>query len=292
MVQVVARSVSRQVKEWLGEGRSAGKVLAVHARACNLVTDQGAVIALVVPGIGDGPLNIVLGDWPGCMSGVQAGTRVTCGPDRLLLDGFKIALDAADTWEPCPNWDDLRAARGAIEASLERLVAIGLDHDSNNVLVPLLGEPSFAQGLASILVQRFREAALQLKAGWRGDEGALAEGGAALAGLGDGLTPAGDDFLMGVMLWAWLAHPTPRQFCETLSQAAVPRTTIFSAAFLEAAARGQCSIAWHRLLAALAEDRPKIAGAAQGVLARGASSGLDALIGFLYLSQDKEDACR
>ena len=57
-----------------------------------------------------------------------------------------------------------------------------------------------------------------------------------LAGLGDGLTPAGDDWLVGMMLWAWLAHAAPRRFCQVLSDAAVPRTTTLSAAFLQAAA--------------------------------------------------------
>jgi hypothetical protein len=149
------------------------------------------------------------------------------------------------------------------------------------------------QGLAALLVQRFFETAERLKVGWRGDQDALVEGGASLAGLGDGLTPAGDDFLAGVMLWAWLAHPAPEQFCSTLAQAAVPRTTILSSAFLRTVARGQCSADWHRLFAALAEGRSaEIACAARQVLAHGASSGLDAVIGFLYLSQDKEDACQ
>jgi hypothetical protein len=293
MVQLGARSVSRQVREWLGEGPAVGRVLAVHRRACNLVTEQGDVIALVAPEIGDGPLNIVLGHWPDFLGDVQAGKRVTYGPTRLVFNGLGIDLEAADTWEPCPDWEALRVRRSAAESSLASLAALCLEHDPANALLPLLGSSSPLQGLAAILTKQFCEAAGQLEAGWGGDQGALAEGGAALAGLGDGLTPAGDDFLVGVMLWAWLAHPAPEQFCSTLAEAAAPRTMILSAAFLWAAARGQCSAAWHKLLAALAEGRSaEIAGAARGVLAHGASSGLDALIGFLYLSQDKEDACQ
>jgi len=251
------------------------------------------VIALVAPEIDDGPLNIVLGNWPGLLSGVQAGMPVAYVPSRLVLDGLRIELEAAHTWQPCPDWEMLRGRRAAIESSLSSLESLCLDHDPDNVLLSLLGASSPVRGRTAMLAQRYCEAAGQLEAGWRGDKDALIEGGAALAGLGDGLTPAGDDFMVGVALWAWLAHPSPERFCSTLATAAAPRTTTLSAAFLRAAACGQCSAAWHLLLAALAEGRSaEIGRAAREVLAHGASSGMDALIGFLYLSRDKEDACR
>jgi hypothetical protein len=105
-----------------------------------------------------------------------------------------------------------------------------------------------------------------------------------LAGLGNGLTPAGDDFLTGVMLWAWLAHPQPQRFSALLAETAVPRTTTLSAAFLQAAAEGECSIAWHRLLQALAAgDERNLVGVVASVLATGQTSGADALAGFLWL---------
>ena len=111
----------------------------------------------------------------------------------------------------------------------------------------------------------------------------LETGAAQLAGLGGGLTPAGDDFLTGVMLWAWLAHPSPRSQCRLLVKAAAPRTTTLSAAFLQAAARGECGVAWHVLLAALSEGGDaELATAVQDVLSHGATSGADALAGFLW----------
>jgi hypothetical protein len=97
------------------------------------------------------------------------------------------------------------------------------------------------------------------------------------------LTPGGDDFLCGAMLWAWLAHSRPGSLCHAIARSAAPRTTTLSAAFLWAAARGECSAAWHRLLEALAEGNGVgIAQAGQGVLARGATSGADTLAGFLW----------
>jgi hypothetical protein len=91
------------------------------------------------------------------------------------------------------------------------------------------------------------------------------------------------------MLWAWLAHPAPARLCRALAKAAVDRTTTLSAAFLRAAARGECSAPWHALLAALSdglseEEEARITAAVQKILARGATSGADSLAGFLYFS--------
>ena len=48
---------------------------------------------------------------------------------------------------------------------------------------------------------------MHLGSGWAGNADGLRWAASQLAGLGSGLTPAGDDFLVGVMLWAWLLHP-------------------------------------------------------------------------------------
>jgi hypothetical protein len=100
------------------------------------------------------------------------------------------------------------------------------------------------------------------------------------------LTPAGDDFLAGVMLWAWLAHPSPHRVCQILLEEAVPRTTVLSAALLSAAAVGECSAPWHRLLQALpAGDEHGITKAAHHVLSFGNTSGADSLAGFLWIAR-------
>ena len=145
----------------------------------------------------------------------------------------------------------------------------------------------FTQALSSTV----SAATTALAAGWRGNHTELLSGAARLAGLGTGLTPAGDDFLAGLMTWAWLAHPAPRAFCQVVLGAAVPRTTVLSAAFLRAAAAGECSIAWHHLLAALS-DRQKplrvsetLRGSVQEVLSHGHTSGADTLAGFLSLAR-------
>jgi hypothetical protein len=195
-----------------------------------------------------------------------------------------VNLAGARTWDPCPNGPDLRPRRGEVRPALERLRGAALRHAPEGSLVGLLSASSQAEGpLAAGVMAEAGRAARALAEGWAGDGARLQAAAARLAGLGQGLTPAGDDWLVGAMLWAWLAHPDPDRACALVAEAAAPRTTALSAAYLRAAAAGQCSAAWHRLLPALCGGaQAGLEGAAQGVLAAGHTSGADALAGFLY----------
>jgi hypothetical protein len=284
---VVARSISRRVSEGLGEQPFAARVLAVFERACNLVTDDGRVIALVLPQLGDGPLHVVVEGPPGAFSVLEPGLQARVDRTQLGVGELVVDLGVAARWEPRPEWERLRAQPKTMAIRSIGLYALALRYAPEGSLLSLIPGRSSATGraLQPAGVATFWEAAEGLQAGWQGNETQLGAGAMRLAGLGGGLTPAGDDFLAGVMLWAWLAHPAPRRLCHQLVEIAAPRTTTLSAAFLGAAADGECSVAWHRLLVALGEGfEDRLAAAVQDVLAHGATSGADMLAGFLWMS--------
>jgi hypothetical protein len=278
-----ARSISRTVSERLHTGPGLARVLAVFEHACNLLAADGDVIALVTPQVGDGPLNVVVEGGGGLCAVLHPGAPVTLGHERFLGAGLEIHLEGATVWEPRPDWEVLRARRAAIVAGLPLLRTQALRHTPAGSLLALLGGPPSPDGLDIAILSQARASAQALRAGWDGDLEQLEVGAVGMAGLGSGLTPAGDDFLSGAMLGAWLAHPAPGPFCRALAEAAAPRTTTLSAAFLRAAARGECSAAWHTLLTVLSQGREhEIETALRGVLAHGATSGADTLAGFLY----------
>jgi hypothetical protein len=293
MMACVARSISRPVRERLHrwhQDQFDAQVLAVFERACDLVTPDGAVVALVIPRIGDGPLNVVVDGEAGLFAGIDAGAPVTLDGDRLWVGDLEVDLGRATVWEPRPDWDTLRSRRSAIVSCLLLVRARCLRYAPGGSLLGLLGAPQPTDAPARAIFSTAREAAEALREGWAGDSKRLREGAARLAGLGGGLTPAGDDFLTGAMLQAWLAHPAPDHACCAVSGVAVSRTTTLSAAFLRAAARGECSGPWHALLAAMGEGlrdetEAKITAAVLKVLKGGATSGADSLAGFLYFQR-------
>jgi hypothetical protein len=279
-----AFSISRSVRERLAKGPGVGHVLAVFERACDLTDADGEVIALVPPQVGDGPLNIVVSADASLFHRARPGTTVTLDAERVMARDWRVVLTGAVVWEPCPDWDALRARRAAIGSRLPLLRDLSLRYAPTGSLLALL-DPSAPtdRRTESILTRAQRDAAV-LRAGWEGDPQHLQEAVAGLAGLGTGLTPAGDDFLGGAMLWAWLTHATPKTLCRIVVQATTARTTTLSAALLRAAARGECSAPWHTLLATLCEGpETEIEAAVRRILAQGATSGADSLGGFLFL---------
>jgi len=314
-VRTIAHSISRAVQEQLLCSQAShleAHVLAVFEHACDLVTHAGDVVALVTSHAGNGPLNIVVDDSvldgpAGLFAGLEPGEPATLEGECLWVGGLRVDLGRAVVWEPRPDWDTLRARRDGIRSSLPLLRDLCLCMAPAGSLLDLCLEntpaPPVHGGALRAIFSAAQRAAEALREGWGGRVERLHEGALGLAGLGSGLTPAGDDFLTGTLLWAWLAHPVPAPFCRALVEAAIPRTTVLSAAFLRAAARGECSASWHGLLEALGEgvgDRvpaPPVHGGAriasqyrlftavQELMAHGATSGADSLAGFLYASE-------
>jgi hypothetical protein len=286
---VRARSVSGYVHEQQQLGPPVQlQVLAVFRNTCNLVCcgrqrSQGLAIALVNPAVGDGPLNIVLDGTPWAVAALEPGVPGQLDGDGLQVGGLEVDCTQAEVWEPQPDWANLRSHRATIEAAVPTLRALALEAGCDASLLALLDETRRRNRLQDTVCEAARRCLSALKQGWIGDTARLQEGVAGLAGLGGGLTPAGDDFLSGASIWAWVAHPTPLPFCYSIAVAAAARTTTLSGAFLRAAARGECRPAWQLLLAALAHgDDGAMSQAVMDVLDCGASSGGDALAGFLW----------
>lgn len=300
VAQVPARSISRPVWEELLEAdrnAEAGRVSALFERACYLAIPGGEPIALVWPEIDDGPLSLVLEEPPGAWPAVGTPVQPRPGKGRLEIAGFQVTLDGATVWEPRPDWGRLRAQAGSIQARLSRLTSIVLLLAPRDSLVSILAREAPEQGApghvpsadtgrgwSRSIAPAVADAARLLSLGWAGDWALLGTAASRLAGLGGGLTPSGDDFLLGAMIWAWLAHPAPERICGPLLEAAQSRTTALSAALLRAAGRGECSQPWHHLLDVL-RCRPdgELVAAVQAMLGFGHTSGADALVGLLWV---------
>ena len=124
------------------------------------------------------------------------------------------------------------------------------------------------------------------------DEPGAEDEAMALLGLGPGLTPSGDDALVGLFA-AWLALDPPglrhargrgRSLLASLVAHAPERTTPISAELLYHLARGRLSDPLRRLLVALAgDDESEVGAAAASVAAWGHTSGRDGIAGVVAL---------
>jgi hypothetical protein len=251
------------------------RILSSHRHACNLINTQGDLLALVTPAHGNGPFHIVAAC--ALLPTPPTGTPVSITAQTISLPGFVLDLEAAAWWGPQLIGCDVRASPSTSLSLCEVLAK------RPSPLLPMAGQP------LSPLARLAQPALNALRAGiYTGDRAQLALGAQRLAGLGPGLTPAGDDFLVGWMAGLWLfgtgAGLPVAELCGLMAAAAAPRTTRLSAAWLRHAAAGRFGEAWHRLAADVG-DEDALRAAAGRIRDTGATSGSDALAGLWWAWQ-------
>lgn len=284
MTILPALAMAPAAQAWLADTTSA-RVLNVFDRACNMVNPHGDVLAVVTSERGLTPFAVVVA------AGDAAPFRVVTDSSQVRVQGHYLHLGSltidfstACPWNAAPGWPSIRRVF-ADGACLAEIAARTFGHGLHGSLLGLFAPAGQAGSLPSALRTRAQPAALDLAAGMTaGSVDRCVAGVHGLAGLGGGLTPAGDDFILGVLLaaWAGLYGPGAERLGAPIAEAATPRTTTLSAAYLRAAARGECSVYWHRVFEALLRsDAADLSAALLSLLAVGHTSGADALAGFL-----------
>jgi hypothetical protein len=250
------------------------RVHSVFAQACNFER-HGSLFTLVAPRAGAGPAALVLAHEPGkdLRTLFETGERVEWRADAVRTRRVALHLETATTWSPLARrallGPDAIAARSAWCAA--RLAASRRQRSS----------VIDRQGAAAVCALAQAGRILDL------DEAIRCAG--QLVGWGEGLTPAGDDVLIG-----WLAglrtlavgDRSRQDFLNRVGAAIAQfgaRTTPIAAHYLRLAADGDCDAALDVLRDALfcATSHGALAGALERALAVGATSGADAVTGLL-----------
>ena len=154
-----------------------------------------------------GPLTMNLEEVSTRLDKIKAGSRVqfSAGEIQFPDEKLTILLKDSKTWFPFPADKDLKSIPGDLDSILSTAHKI----TPGNPYLPLLSEnPGQIPGVPVIgeRIQYLQEALRT------GIQEKVAEGSLKLLGLGPGLTPLGDDFLLGVLLsfnrWGHLLSST------------------------------------------------------------------------------------
>ncbi len=267
---VPIRAVSRRALALLREGRDRLHVLSVHAQACNFLSEDGALIALVSPRLGRGPFHLVLSEEADFHRLCAFAPVLWVRGNVLELGGRRFSLDRAQVWDPRVTWPRLSSFVHLLKERTRAALA-----------------QKKAQGALFHLIRRRIDEGLEWLLGGlvTGEEARTRAGVTRLAGLGPGLTPAGDDVLLGVLaaLWALRRMDVLDLLAPLVRSFALPHTTQLSASWLHYALEGAFSEPWHALAAAWdREDAAEVSRVLESIRAIGATSGYYALLGFLH----------
>jgi hypothetical protein len=237
--------------------REVGEIHSAYARTLNLLWHDGRLLALHGPGYLRAPFAAAVSHLPGELS---PGTRVRREEKGIRLGSYLLA------WEGCAAVDTrLRPEGGDAPLLLEALAS--------------RPAPPAAAGLFS---PGGRTAQRRLDHGIRDrDAKAFVEGATALIGLGEGLTPAGDDCLVGALAvlsrhaMTWLSEHA--EIRTALAVASETGTTTVGREFLLHALEGSFSEAILGLMQA--RSAAEAVESIDRLRRMGASSGADTLWG-------------
>ena len=233
------------------------------------------------PDIRNGPLTLIgrLGHLPDL--GLQPRQSAEVSDRHIVIgDSIRLTLDQSETWRP-PSWPARPSPLRLIDtcAALERRAATDAPDEGLARHLCGVGETPLARIARPRVAgfERWLSGVLDKQA--QGVASADAVGG--LIGLGPGLTPSGDDFLVGAL--ALLDCIGERDAHAALARAIIAAlpgsTSALSACFLKAAAAAHVGEALHRAVSSvIAGD---VGAAIAAIEAIGHSSGWDMMAGVM-----------
>jgi hypothetical protein len=243
----------------IGERR--GFVVSVHARAVSLLLDDGPLVALLP---GESPLHpwaVAVPITRRDLARIAEGASVRVSDGVVEVGALRIELAGLEVV-------DLRLRRRLRQLAPAAVRTLARHAAAQRAAGPF--EPALAAAL-----ERFRV-------------GGETRGLATLVGLGEGLTPSGDDVIVGVLAGLDAACEAPggaaalrERLCAKLEQG-TSRTTRLAAQMLDAAAAGFYAEPVLGVLETLALPKPgakALARAIAALLAVGHRSGADTLRG-------------
>jgi hypothetical protein len=266
-----------------------GRVHSVFRRACNIELDSGELLTLLDLEFGNLPCGIRCAP-----PGGSFHTRLRQGQAATIVDGvlrvpeaaLRVDCSRAPVWHCRPFKVDIRSP--ATRHALLQLRAVLCLRMPAGGFAPLLFSPTAERTrLQRSIAARLRAVVPALADGVRqrrADEVMAAL--SSIIGLGVGLTPSGDDFIVGYLaaLWsrAWREPALGALLCKLDSPLALlaQRTGVVSRQQLLDAVRGRFAQRLGEALHAIARNED-VAGCAQRAMACGHSSGADTLCGLL-----------
>jgi hypothetical protein len=269
--------------------RLEGVVEATFDRACNLALESGDMVTLLASGVGNVAHGIRLAHQPRLDGILRRGMRAEARDGRLMFDdgAVVVALAGAHRWI-CPLIPGMGGESGNWLPSALLAREFLRDHAStqaSEVLRHVLGSPQPPTPLTARISTVFPDLA---SATISADRGRALKAVSRLVGLGPGLTPAGDDFVIGWLAGLTLAANTPARLEFLRSMCAEVRflrdaTTQVGRQHLSDACALQFSERLSDVCTAIASGAPMhtLAGRLTAQLAVGATSGADAAAGLM-----------
>lgn len=276
---ISASSISPKALGWIKNSRTA-KVLHVFDSACNLINSEGEIVSITSIKLGKGPFSISI-PLDNFQDYIDKFSKITSAQDHLSVGELNIDISHSPLWDPNPDWGKIV---GRLEENIEDIFSFLKKYAPMESMVNLLIARENGNRQTKWIQERASAGSNELQDGIKLIEKKLINSGTSkLAGLGIGLTPSGDDYLVGIIfgLWATLPRPEAIHISNLISHTAAPLTTTLSKQYIKSAAVGEAGELWHNFIEAVSNKSPDdIFNSIKRILNTGHTSGADCLAGF------------
>ena len=271
--------------------RFVGKVQSVFSRAFNIRTEENELISIVAREKRNGPNRILLKlseDEDFISFGIKRGTKTVGNTQRISIDNgnFLVSLGKAKKWLSKIEIREVRLGP-QVKNNLTRLQKdFSIEKERNKKTSPITrGEPCFRTPFESSISGELRVRTQGLiKSVEERNLPQVSRNIKKLIGFGEGLTPSGDDFLVGFLaslhflkdsgLWPLLKK------IKRIISLEKGKTTFLSGKFLEYASEGRFpEIIRDLIRTILSGDREEVEKATRKCLVFGATSGRETILG-------------
>ncbi len=268
-----------------------GRVCASFRRSCHVQTLDGEVLCIAHAALGRGPLTVsVRLDVAGLQAlGAVDGSPVVLEDQCLYVGPLVLVLANAAVWSPQHLGRAVDNLAGERARWLAATISQQVPADGLGCLLPFVegitkGQWTDAKGMTPLASLALTSLSNLVDGLLIGDVWCTNTGVTGLLGLGPGLTPSGDDLLVGLLL---ALHSGKAPAADSVSRAVVRHAPVMtgriSVSMLKQASLGLGSEASHAVIMALVDgcSSCEVLQRAEVLTRVGHTSGWDTLVGIL-----------
>lgn len=280
--------ISSDIISLLTHNSTKGVVHSIFENACNIKVD-GRLITIINFNLANYPSAIKLGaenKYNLKDLGFKIGMKASLNRESISFEGIPVIVDLkkAEIWDASPVKIKSSVSEEVIKNNLEKIREVTLIHGNLDGLASILDREN-ANNLVEFVAPFIEELALGLK--WQ-NHNYIKELAEKIIGFGPGLTPAADDFLLGMMASIYYigslyddSFDKVKPLIHSMISDISGRTTLVSEVMLKNGANGLFHEPLRELMLALLRGE-EVENKCISLLEMGGTSGSDCVAGIVY----------
>lgn len=198
---LLAKSVASDLNDILTSETVDGIVHSVFDQACNIQLDRNSLVTLISSKLPNYPATIKLDvaeDQKLCSFGFKAGMKAIVNKDEIKIPEvcISIKITGAKVWDSAPLFLRPTISEEALYENIEKIRELILEYGKTEGIASILNGDEVDNNYKDFIIDSVKKLAKGIK---YNDYKMITEASKRLIGLGPGLTPATDDFLLGIM---------------------------------------------------------------------------------------------